>query len=169
METTETNIIKFKSIPGYEGLYSVTSDGRIYRHPRIGTKPGFLKLRTNTTYMRVPLWKDGNITFHHVHRLVALAFIPNPLNKPQVNHMNHKKHDNCLENLEWVTNNENWLHARDHGSYRGNMLSDNEQAELFRLYCTGKFTWQQLAKKFAISLSSVGRYIVRQKNIKLAA
>ncbi|HEX3037253.1 MAG TPA: NUMOD4 domain-containing protein, partial [Thermodesulfobacteriota bacterium] len=108
MNTTENNLIEYRPIPGYEGLYSATSDGRIYRHPRKGTRPDFIKLRTNTTYMRVPLWKDGNITLHHVHRLVSLAFIPNPLNKPQVNHINHKKHHNRPENLEWVTNRENW-------------------------------------------------------------
>ncbi|HEX3037258.1 MAG TPA: HNH endonuclease [Thermodesulfobacteriota bacterium] len=137
---------------------------KIYRHPRKGTRPDFIKLRTNTTYMRVPLWKDGNITWHHVHRLVALAFIPNPLNKPQVNHINHKKHHNRPENLEWVTNRENWAHARDHGSYRGNMISEEEQLELYNLYCTGKYTRQQLAKRFGISLSSVGRHIKKHKN-----
>ncbi len=165
MDTAEKQTNQIKSIPGYEGLYSATSDGKIFRHPRRGTKPGFLKLRTNTNYMRVPLWKDGNITWHQLHRLVASAFIPNPLEKPQVNHKNLKKHDNRVDNLEWVTFRENWLHARDNGSYRGYMLSDEEQVDLYLLFTRDKFTRNQLAKHFGISVSTVGRHIKRWKAI----
>ena len=165
----KNTVTKVKPIPGYEGLYSATSDGRIYRHQRKRSKPGFLKLRTNTVYMRVPLWKDRNITWHHVHRLVASAFISNSLGKPQVNHKNSNKHDNSVENLEWVTWKENWDHARDNGAYRGIMLSEEEQLELYGLYRTGLFTRNKLAKLFGISLSSVGRHIKKQKDMRLAA
>ncbi|MCW4012362.1 MAG: HNH endonuclease [Candidatus Bathyarchaeota archaeon] len=169
MKNTEQNITAIRPIPGYEGLYSATSDGRIYRHARKGSKPGFLKLRTSTVYMRVPLWKDGTITHYYVHRLVAAAFLPNPENKPQVNHKNCCKHDNCLENLEWVTRRENWNHARDNGSYRGVMLEDDETLELYELYCSGHYTYQQLATIFNVSLSSVSRHIKKHRDLRAAA
>ena len=169
MITEENNLVEVRPIPGYEGLYSATSDGRIYRHPRKRSKPGFLKLRANTLYSRVPLWKDGVTQCHHVHRLVASAFLPNLHNKPQVNHKNFNKHDNSVENLEWVTMRENWNHAKDHGKYRGIMLTEEEQVELYDLRCTRLYTLQKLAKRFGISVSTVGRHIRKHRELMLAA
>ena len=150
-----------RPIPGYEGYYSASIGGRIYCHARKGRKGRWLKERPNTTYSRVPLSKEGIRVWHHVQRLIALTFIPNPENKPQVNHKNMNKHDNSVKNLEWVTWRENWEHARDHGSYRGNMLSEQEQVELYQQYQTGQYTYDDLAEKFRISTSSVYRHIVK--------
>ena len=169
MITEENNLVEVRPIPGYEGLYSATSDGRIYRHPRKRSKPGFLKLRANTLYSRVPLWKDGVTQCHHVHRLVASAFLLNLHNKPQVNHKNFNKHDNSVENLEWVTMRENWNHAKDHGKHRGIMLSEEDQLELYGLYKTGKFTRNRLAKLYSISVSTVDRHIRKHRELRLAA
>ena len=93
----------WKDIPEYEGLYQVSNMGRVksigYGEERI-LKPGKLK----KGYLQVILFKDGKQKHFQVHRLVALAFIQNPLNLPQVNHKNEDKTDNRVSNLEFCTN-----------------------------------------------------------------
>tara|TARA_R110000824_G_scaffold325485_1_gene512394 strand:- start:125 stop:628 length:504 start_codon:yes stop_codon:yes gene_type:complete len=83
----------------------------IYPDSRIWSKKGkgkFLKHNVNPGgYHRVGPWRDGKQKMFLVHRLVAQTFIPNPDNKPEVDHINNNTHDNRLENLRWVTSLEN--------------------------------------------------------------
>ena len=88
---------RWKKIEGYEN-YSVSSEGRV-RNDRTGR---LMSLTTEPTgYLRVGLCKNGKYKRFYVHRLVAEAFIPNPHNFPQVNHLNETKTTNIVENLEW--------------------------------------------------------------------
>lgn len=101
-------------IAEYEGLYQVSNCGRVKSLPRNGTikEERMLKPRVSKNgYLYVHL-RNGNISkYVKIHRLVAEAFIPNPDNKPQVNHINGNKLDNTVDNLEWVTASENTMHA----------------------------------------------------------
>ena len=102
------------SIKGYEGLYSVTRDGEVYNEKRNAwLKPSLAPIG----YQRVNLCKDGKTKTMYVHRIVATAFIPNPLNKKTVNHIDGIKSNNHVENLEWATYKENTAHAILHGLF----------------------------------------------------
>lgn len=112
-------MIQRKAIEGFEGLYDITSDGEVYSLPRtyIGgygavchTGGKKMKLHYNKhrdNRVSVTLCKDGVTDRYYVAVLVATAFIPNPDNKPEVDHINTDPTDNRVENLRWVTRKEN--------------------------------------------------------------
>lgn len=90
-----------KDVKGYEGLYAVTSCGKVWSYKnKMFLKPGVRK----KGYLYVNLWKDGGYKTKQIHRLVAEAYIPNPENLPQINHKDENKANNCLQNLEWCDN-----------------------------------------------------------------
>ena len=113
----------WRDIPNYEGLYQVSNLGRIKSLPKIinnGRSYGKIMVSNEKImkprydkdgYLRIGITKNKKQKIICVHRLVAFAFIPNPQNKKQINHINGIKDDNKLENLEWVTNSENQLHS----------------------------------------------------------
>lgn len=95
----------WRDIPGWEGLYQVSNQGRV-RSIRVRvTKPFDAK-----GYKVATLHSGARMERAGVHRFVARAFLPNPEGKEQVNHINGDKADNRPENLEWVTCQENNLH-----------------------------------------------------------
>jgi hypothetical protein len=97
-----------KEIPGYEGLYSITTDGKVWSYEREhnlgGIKAGrWLKVGSNGKYKTVQLHKDGKRNQKYVHRLIAETFIPNPENKPTVDHIDRHISNNFISNLTWAT------------------------------------------------------------------
>ena len=112
-------------LASFEGLYEISSSGDIrsvarefsYYDPRWNRiitrkhKPAIMKQSDSLGgYKFVCLRKDGEYHQRYVHRLVAQTFIPNPENKPEVNHKDRIKSNNCVDNLEWVTSKENSQH-----------------------------------------------------------
>ena len=91
--------------------YIVSNTGRVRRTGSDRDKAA----KTKKKYEQVDLYKDGKRTSKAVHILVAEAFIPNPDNKPEVNHKDGNKHNNHVDNLEWVTHKENCEHAWKNG------------------------------------------------------
>lgn len=87
----------WRMIPGYEGLYEVSNFGRV----RSFLRGKIRKLSNENGYMRIILYKNGSIKKFNVHRLVAMAFIPNPDNLPCINHKDENKSNNHVDNLEW--------------------------------------------------------------------
>lgn len=114
----------WKDIKGYEGLYQVSNLGRVKSLERIildsfCTRQFKGKILSPTQhngkqpYYYVTLSKEHKSHKEFIHRLVAITFINNPKNLRQVNHKNGNTHDNNVNNLEWVTNRDNTIHAYD--------------------------------------------------------
>lgn len=115
----------WKPIDGYLGFYEVSDHGMVRSINRAASLPnGKTKKISGRTlspkrhsqgYQFVCLSKDGKVKNRYIHRLVAIAFIPNPSGLSEVNHLSGNKQDNNVDNLQWVTHRDNVQHAYDNG------------------------------------------------------
>lgn len=147
----ENKIIEWKDIPGFEGYYQVSTTGLIQSKDRyvVNNKGEAFKksqvikpFKNGSGYFQLVLQKEGVKHRPYVHVLVARAFIQNPDNLPEVNHIDHNKLNCCVSNLEWVTKSENQiLSAKFYGSrfFRKCKKCDLEfetKRSINRIYCT---------------------------------
>ena len=105
--------------------YKVTTDGVIYRIYKDGRRKELKYFKDKDGYLRATIYLKGERISHGVHIFVAKAFIPNPENKPQVNHKDGVKTNNCVYNLEWCTAKENIQHAHRTGLTKPKRMEDH--------------------------------------------
>ena len=131
------NFMKRLPVVGYENSYEVTEDGRVFAVARIvqgtdGTiypfkaKEKSVNPNVRVQYPQVNLWKNNQSKWVYVHRLVAEAFIPNPDNLPEVNHIDGNRLNNHVSNLEWTSRSGNMQHSWDTG-LRKNAINKRKQ------------------------------------------
>lgn len=148
---------KAKDVKGYEGIYAVTTLGRVWSYRR---KIWLSPFDVGQGYSTVRLSYQGDETDRKVHRLVAGAFIPNPDNKPQVNHINGKKWDNKVSNLEWCTARENQQHASATGLAGRNKLTYEQRVLICQMHHISAAKKMMLAATFGVTLPAIC-YIIK--------
>jgi predicted XRE-type DNA-binding protein len=151
--------------------YAVREDGIIF------SKRNSLPMNftiNDKGYPCVSLSDNGKPTFKSVHRIMATLFIPNPENKPCVNHKDRDRSNYNLNNLEWCTHSENVIHSVKNGGRknwtRDNTGENNSNSKLNwlivcairDLYSTGKYSQNELSKIFNISQSRISKITKKQ-------
>lgn len=158
-------------VPGYEGIYEVSSAGEVRSVNRVvpGTRSGkatwirvsgrTMKLRTGDDgYVRVRLNRDNTGRGFLVHRLVALAHVKNPDDKPQAAHKDGDRSNNKASNIVWATQSENEQHKRAHGTDRGGArhpLARLSQAQVAEVRASPRERLGELAKELGVTRAHV--------------
>lgn len=164
----------WKDIIGYEGLYQVSNFGRVKSLQRKASgrknivNERMLKPQFNGEYYHFGISKNGIQKIVLIHRIVASHFIPNPENKPEVNHLNGDKSCNEDWNLAWATEKENCKHAREvlnkkpgTGIWNQRKLTEAMVVDILAMYNTGS-SQVEIAKNYNITKRNINDVIKRR-------
>lgn len=154
----------FTDLNEYEDAYQISDSGRVFTKRRlVGNRIYYGKelipQLTEDGYLKVTLSKNGECRKFFLHRLVALQFIPNPDNLPQVNHKDGNKLNNNVDNLEWCTKKDNQNHAAlnglmQHGPDRpSSKLNESQVIEIYKL--KGILKAKDIADRYGVSKNTV--------------
>lgn len=155
-------IVPCKSIPGYEGLYEVDSQGNVFSY-KYGDKRKLKPGNSSGGYMTVTLTKDAKEKTYRVHTLVLLTFVGQPPEgKTHARHLDGNPKNNALENLAWGSRSENERDKQRHGranfvpgeKHQNSKLTDAERGFICSLKTQG-FSQSDIAKAFGVSQSRV--------------
>lgn len=158
----------WKEIEGFDN-YQISNLGRVknikfdrYVKPLVG----------NRGYVHVNLYKDGKIKRLSLHRLIAIAFIPNPENKPCIDHINTDRSDNRIDNLRWATQKENHnnpLSLMNHSKAAKGRTVSEEQKKNQSEKMKGRYKGNKWGSKKIIQLTLDGNFVREWESIKDAA
>lgn len=162
---------EWENIDGYNGNYEVSNKGRIrsWKNNKWGKSDKYKIMSaviSKNKYPQVVLCNNGSTKRHYIHRLVAKAFIPNPENKPNINHKDLDPTNNHIDNLEWCTQSENMKHAYDNGTHKvpnlkgedhaRSKFTENDVIEIRNTYSNNSdITQRELAKKYNVSQTAI--------------
>lgn len=154
----------WKDIKGYYGIYEVSNFGNVKSlHSR---NFGMILNKINDNYLYVNLFYKKKRLKIGIHRLVAIAFIPNPENKPQVNHIDGDKLNNNVSNLEWSTSKENIIHSyKNNLQIKGNHKLTKEQVVEIRKINGSNFT--EISKKYNVTRHTISNILKNKTWINL--
>lgn len=165
---------EWRDVPGFDGYYQVSNMGRVksvdrFRSDGIRIKGVLLRTHHDACgYELVCLNKNGKHKHYSVHRLVALAFIPNPDNLPQVNHIDEVRNHNTASNLEWcsIIYNQNYGHRKERTSRAAtgeknanSKLTDSDVIEIRKTYIPGDkdFGVRALSEKYGVKYVTISK------------
>lgn len=124
--------------------YKITNLGNIINSK--GLKLNIGRRHSNSGYIQVRLFKDGKYYYRYLHRLVAIAFLPNPNKYRTINHINGNKLDNRITNLEWASDAQQQRHAFLHSlKPSGNSFTEEQLIEIYDMFFNKKLRPKQIA------------------------
>ena len=164
---------KFVEISGYNGIYEISSFGNVISN-NFGKRKILKHGLMTSGYKMVSLKNDGKQKIFSIHRLMAIAFLPNENNLPQVNHKDGNKLNNDLSNLEWCTQSQNMKHMYDSGlktykplHYKGKFGKEHNRSKSVKCVETGVIygSMSEAGRLLNIDHSSVSWSIKHKKPI----